>query len=317
MSETATAGFQRITSTEVAPAVWHPGWLPKSSPFPELSEAREEYDRLRAVRDAAVARRRDLEAQIEAERGQRSASLRDAYLDGEASPQAEEVDQELAQELETAKQHTQAALDALLAHINNTIVLVAEHRQQWLGEIDGMEQDVASEITATEARLRELRANVGTHGRLQHWIARTAEAASFPVQHFPYAEIAATSGDEAQDLEREMHKSYAGAQKLISNEEADALRARSDARGELEPTEPTAEVTATQLDDGELVDWIMGAGMFDGHPRPSAAQVLAAAEGDPALASRLVKAEQNANPEAPRADLIDALTQITNRKAQG
>jgi hypothetical protein len=312
MSEAATAGFQCITGTEVAPAVWHPGWLPKSSPFPELSEAREEYDRLRAARDAAGVRRRDLEVRIEADRGQRSTSLRDAYLGGEASPQADEADQALVQELETAKQHTQAALDALLAHINNTIALVAEHRQQWLEEIGSLETGVATEIAETEARLRELRANVGTHGRLQHWIARTAEAASFPVQHFPYAEIAATSGDEAQDLEREMHKSYAGSQKLVSNEEADALRARSDARGEMEPIEPTEVVTAVQLDDGELVEWLMGAGMFDGHPRPSAAQVLAAAEGDPVLASRLVKAEQNANPEAPRTDLIDALTKITN-----
>jgi hypothetical protein len=311
MSEAATVNFQPITGSEVGPAVWHPGWLPDAAPFPELADARTEYDRLSAAWRDAGARRSALEAQIEAEAEQRSGSLRDAYLRGE-EPQADEADATLAGELASAKQHSQAALDALMAQINNTILLVVEHQREWLEEIAASESGIEAEIAATEARLRELRASQGTRSNIEYWISRTAEAASFTIQHFPYAELPSTSGDADRDMLAAMHRSYAGDQKLISNAQADAMQARSDARGEAEPV-PAAQVG--EMGDEDLVDWLMSTGAFDKEPKPDSSAVIAAAEGDPVLAARLLEAERRANPEAPRADVLAALLEITHRKA--
>jgi hypothetical protein len=313
MSNAVATDFQPITGTEVGPAVWHPGWLPDVSPFPELCEARADYDRLRAAWQTASQRRTELEAQLGAAGDQRAAKLRDAYLRGDENPEAGEADQTLSTELADVKVHAQAALDALIAHINNSILLVVDHRQEWLDAITRMEGSVVDEIAATEARLVALRAQTGTHGRLSHWVERTANAASFPIEHFAYAEIGVTTGDEAQDEQREMHKSYAGDQKLIGDGQADALQGRNEARQQEVPTEGSVELSA--LDEDDLVDWLMGTGMFDGDPRPQEAEVLAAAQGDPEMASRLVSAEGRANPEVTRPGLLDALTKITERKA--
>ncbi len=69
------------------------------------------------------------------------------------------------------------------------------------------------------------------------------------------------------------------------------------------------------MDDGELVDFLMGCGMFDGNPKPAAALVIEAAEGDAEMAERLLRAERTAGGDAPRQDVLDALTEITNGKA--
>jgi hypothetical protein len=55
--------------------------------------------------------------------------------------------------------------------------------------------------------------------------------------------------------------------------------------------------------------------MFDGDPRPSAELVVKAAEGDPAMAERLLAAERLANASAPRQEVVDQLTEITKGKA--
>lgn len=320
MSDTATVNFQRITGTEVGPGVWHPGWIPDTGTFPELIEAHDEIIRLRAAWQAAGQRTREIEGRIEADKAQRATGLRDAYLRGDESPQAAQADEALSAELADAKEHSRAAIDALLAHINNSIALVIERGPEWLSAIAEMDRSVVDEIVETEAKVRELRAKTGTNSRLEHWIARTADAAQMPVQHFPYAEIAApptgNEHDDAAQLHASALKSYGGGlpgSTLVSDKQIADARARSDRRQEGEPTEDTVELST--LDDDDLVDWLMGTGMFDGDPRPPAALVLSVAEGDPAMAARLLKAEARANPEGERGDLTGALTKITKGKA--
>jgi hypothetical protein len=320
MSDVATVSFERITGMETAPAVWHAGWLPESSPFPELMEAHDENVRLHGAWQAAGQRSREIQARVEAGEALRASSLSEGYLRGDENPQADAIDEALSAELADAKEHSRAALTALLAHINNTIGCVIEHRPEWLAAIAEMNSGVAEEIAATEAKLRELRGKVGTHGRLEHWIARTADAGSLPMQHFPYAEVPAPlTGNDADDALR-LHefalKSYGGGlpgSTLVSDKEIARARARDQVRREQPPAEDTIDVH--RLGEDDLVDWLMSTGMFDGDPRPAAAVVLAAAGGDPEMAARLLKAERRANPEAARPDLINALSEITNGKA--
>jgi hypothetical protein len=328
MSDTVTEQeFARITGMETGPAVWLPGWLPDLDVFPELTEARAQYLRLRDVWSAAGQRQRDLEAQIEASKEQREASLRDAILAGDDGPQAEGDAGKLTAEVAEAKEHTHAASSAFLSHINSTIALVIEHRQEWLGAITAFNESVEDEIAAVVAQARELRNKFGNYWRLQHWIHRTAvDAAEMPAYHFPFAEIGLPlSGDPAEEAARLrgfMEASYAGGiapDKPGTEAQARELERRNDAARRQRPTVTDDEdqtVELSDLDDDELVDWLMGCGRFDGQPKPPAAQVVSAAEGEADMAARLIQAERVANAEAPRPDVLEPLSEITtSRKA--
>lgn len=323
MSDTVTEQeFVRITGTDTGPATWLPGWLPDLDVFPDLSHARAEYMRLRDVWTVAGVRRRSLEAQIEAATEQRKGALRDAILAGEDSPQVDDESEALAGELVEAKEHAQAATSAFLEHINHCIVLVVEHRREWTGAITEFQQGLDDEVQALVDRATEIRQQRGHYSRLEHWIQRTVEGASTPFSHFPYSEIATPpSGDpveeQARDLEL-MLKSYAGGiapDKPGTEEQGRRLEKQVLSAPSQEPV-PAGEVELNDLDDGELVDWLMGAGMFDGEPRPSAQLVVSAAEGDADMAARLIKAERAANAEAPRSEVLEPLNEITtNGKA--
>jgi hypothetical protein len=71
------------------------------------------------------------------------------------------------------------------------------------------------------------------------------------------------------------------------------------------------EVELTELDEDELVDWLMSTGQFDGEPKPTVAQVSEAMqEGGADFATRLHAAEVRASGEAPRQGVTDALTKV-------
>lgn len=311
MSDTVT--FARITGSELAPACFLPGWLPDIEGFPELIEARETYLRLHAAWQAAGVRRQDLQRRIEDDKARRDEALRDAYAAGEVNPTPEPEDQSLKGELAAVRQQAQAAVEAYVDHINNCIVLVLEHRQEWQGAITASQESVDSEVEALLRKARALRAQRGDYSRLEHWLQRVAEGAEMPAAHFPFSDIPLPpSGDpteeEARDLEFRL-RSYAGGiapdQPISEAQMRQAQRAPAEA----------GEVELNDLELDELVDWLMAAGMFDGHAKPSATLVAEAAENDPAIASRLLQAERLANPEATRPDLLEALTEISNGKA--
>jgi hypothetical protein len=125
-----------------------------------------------------------------------------------------------------------------------------------------------------------------------------------------------------------MHRAYAGGfapDTLISDEQGrklekgneDSLRQppqSGDTPRSVE-TNDSGEVELNTLDDDDLVDWLMGTGIFDGQDKPPAPLVVAAAEDDPEMAARLLKAERVANAETPRQEVLDALTNLTSGKA--
>ena len=212
-------------------------------------------------------------------------------------------------------------MTAFLDHINNCIALVIEHRQEWLGEITAFQESVDSKVQALIDEATALRRRRGDFSRLQHWIHRTAiDGAEMPAAHFPYSEIAPPpSGDPAEEEARDLAmrlRSYAGSpapQQPISEEQMRDVRQANVASQRQTPTDEVG-VELSHLDEDDLVDWLMGTGMFDSEARPPAAVVVDAAGDDPDLAARLLRAELRANPEATRPEVIDALTEISNRK---
>lgn len=325
MSDTVTGqDFVRVESSEVAPAVWQDGWLPDGDFFPELTEARETYVRLHAAWRDAGARRQELQRLIEADETQRRQALRDAYLAGEPDPQLAPPDEALKDELAAVTEQSRAASAAYVEHINRCIALVLAHRQEWLGEATAFEETVDSQIRALLTQVATLRAQRGSYGRLGHWINRVIEGASFPAAHFPYSDIPAPlTGDPVEEEARDLaarKRSYAGGvapDTLISDEQGRELE-RGNADSLSQPpaeADDGGEVELSQLDDEDLVDWLMGTGMFDGHAKPKAALVVKAAEGDPDMAERLLQAERTAGGDAPRQNVLEALTEITNGKA--
>lgn len=317
MSDTVTARpLVRIDGSDQAPACFSPGWIPNIDVFPELSDALRENQRLRAAWDAASVRRRELEEHAEADAKRRKTAMRDAYLSGAEDAQMEAEDETLKAELVAAKEHSQAAVSAFIEHINQTIALVAEHGQGWSDDIAAYNANINAEIAAVLDKTRELRERFGNFARLDHWIERTVSGASFPPDHFPYAEIQAPpSGNPEQEearLREFMERSYAGGMPgatLISDEQGKRLEEQVLSPGDT-PTEES--ITAAHLQDDDLVDWLMGCGMFDGKPRPSAEQVVMAAGDDPEIAQRLIDAERTANPETTRQAVIDQLTHIVS-----
>jgi hypothetical protein len=321
MSDALT--FVRVTGSESAPAVFNPGWIPDGHAFPELTEARATYLRLLAAYQAAGARARGVEQRILEDTARRDGALRDAFTAGEANPTPEPEDQSLKAELAAARQVAQAAVTAYLDHINNTIALVIEHRQEWQSAIMAFQQSVDSEVEALVSQARELRAKRGDYGRLQHWIDRTAlDGAEMPAAHFPYSDIAApATGDPVEEearLRQFMLDSYAGGiapDQPISEAQMRQVQEGNIAAHRQTPEAEDGEVELSDLDDEDLVDWLMGTGMFDGHTKPSAALVAEAAGDDPSMAKRLLQAEGRANIETPRPELLAALTEISNGKA--
>lgn len=322
MSDTVT--FTRITGSDMAPAVLQAGWLPDLDVFPELTEAREKAQQLRAAWDKAAARRRDVEARIEAYSEQRKAMMRDAYLHGESSPQVKDQSEKLAAELVEASEHAQAACEAFTEHLNYCIGLVIEHRDEWQAEIEAFDGSVDSELRALQVQVTELCARRGHYARLAHWIERTVRGGELPVEHFPYSEVTAPLPEDQKAYEARsaeiFERAYAGGlnpDRRATETEARAMETRTLAPPQ-QPVNHAERIVIDdydELDDEDLVDWLMGTGGFDGQPKPTVEQVISVAEGDARLAGRLLKAEQVADPEATRQDLRDRLGEISNGKA--
>jgi hypothetical protein len=320
MSETAT--FTPITGMEVGPAVWLPGWLPDIDAFPELVEARSEYKRLHEQWSAAGGRRQVLEARLEVATEAHKAALRDAYLQGADAPKPKHDVDKLTAELAEAREHGQAAGEAYLAHINSVIGLVIEHGHEWQEEITTFQENVDAEVQALLAQALTLRTTRSNFFRLSHWIERTVRGGELPMEHFPYSEIQAPPADEAEEAALAQvffERSYAGSprpERMLSDEEGRELeqqvlspqRQRPVADADVE----VVQVPLSDLDEDDLVDWLMSTGGFDGNTKPTPRQVINLAEGDVAIAQRLVKAERRAGGDAVRQEVIDKLTQITN-----
>jgi hypothetical protein len=89
------------------------------------------------------------------------------------------------------------------------------------------------------------------------------------------------------------------------------MLAQSQAMPQATPEGSEAEVDLTELDEDELVDWLMGTGQFDGESKPTVAQVTEAMqEGGTEFAERLHAAEVRASGDAPRQGVTAGLNAV-------
>jgi hypothetical protein len=79
-------------------------------------------------------------------------------------------------------------------------------------------------------------------------------------------------------------------------------------------TAETTEVALGDLDDEELVDWLMSTGEFDGQKKPNASEVVEAVGDDADLAERVIEAENKATGNQPRSSVVDALQKVADEE---
>jgi hypothetical protein len=201
-----------------------------------------------------------------------------------------------------------------MEHINRCIGLVVEKADEWLAAIKDYDAGVDERIAALIAEATAIRRTRGELGRLEHWIRRTGiDGAAYPAYHIEYAEIprppsADPAQRDAEELEA-MLASYAGGLAPVAPASEDDYAAqRKRVVGPAPDVVP--DVDLRELDEDELVEWMMGCGTFDGQARPDEAAVIAAAEGNATMARRLLAAERRANETAPRPRVIDELGRI-------
>jgi hypothetical protein len=329
MSDTLTEPrFVPVTGTNNAPAVFSPGWLPDLETFPELTQARAEWFRLHDAWQAAGEKRRLIEARLENDQERRELALRDTILAGQDA-KLEAEDGTLTADLAEAKAQAHAASSAFLAHINRTIALVIERRESWFASIDLYQQDIDEQVQALMEQAAKLRTQRGSFARLEHWVERTGGrvrpvtadrpgvnfcGADEPHAHFPYSDIAVPpSGNVAEEEAQataffmQSFAGFDGKNLPLTDEQGKALEQHIMSGPSQSPEQP---VELSELDEDDLVDWLMGTGRFDGKPKPGPSLVVAAAEGSPQMAQRLLKAESRASGENPRKAVVDQLNQI-------
>lgn len=329
MSDTLTEPrFVRVTGADNAPACFRPGWLPDLDAFPELMQARAEWFRLRDAWDAAGQRRRLIEEKMENDRERRELALRDALLAG-GEAQLESEDETLQAELADASAQAQAAAGAFVEHINRCIVLVIEKREAWFASIDLYQQEIDEQVRALMEQAAKLRTKRGDFARFEHWVERTGGrvrpptperpgvgfcGADEPHAHFGYADIPMPlSGNVAEEEARAADafmRAYAGGdgkQRPLDDAQGTALEQHVMSGPGQEAEQPVA---LSELDEDDLVDWLMGCGMFDGKPKPGPDLIVAVAEDNPHMVPRLLKAEARASGERPRSAVVDRLSKI-------
>jgi hypothetical protein len=329
MSDTLTEPrFVHVKGEGDSPAVFHPGWLPDIETFPELTQAREEWFRLRDAWQAAGEHRRVIEEKIQNDKERRELDLKHAYLAGdEAKLEAE--DETLKAELVEAQAQGQAAASAFVEHINRCIALVIERRESWFASIDLYQQEIDEEVRALMEQAARLRTKRGNFGRFELWVERTGGrvrpptadrpginfcGADEPHAHFQYAMVPMpASGDVAEEEARAAEafmRAYAGGdgkQRPLDDAQGAALEQHVMSGPTQEPEQP---VELSDLDEDDITDWLMGTGWADGKPKPGPDLVVAVAEENPEMVQRLLKAESRASGDKPRKEVVDQLNKI-------
>lgn len=154
------------------------------------------------------------------------------------------------------------------------------------------------------------------------WFYRPEEQVINGEQKVILVQHTAFAGDKVElylnsDLERaEKH----GA--VHSQEESQARIERSEVRlpepdnGEGNADDDGEEVELKDLEDQELVDWLMSTGEFDGNKKPTASEVVSGVGNDAELAARVVVAENTATGGNPRSSVVDPLNKVTEGSSQ-
>jgi hypothetical protein len=316
---------------DVPKAVLAPDWLPPDTRWPELNELRETHVRLRESASAAARRASALERQFEEEDRLKDAALKAGFAAG-AEPELPAItpDAERASLLKEARTVAKAATGASLDHIDKVLQVFGHRYAEFTGDLDAEEHGLSEQIREAEARVAELRSRQGTFERTRNWIDRIREVVEggLPVSMWvmrwadvPVSAVFASAQARAAFTDAATKTAHGDGTRLegVPNPARDRpgqpdtlLVPRGSAPpAPLPDDEQGEEVDLADLEHEDVVDWLMGAGMFDGEPKPTVSDVIEVVETDnPDLARRVLAADTEAYGGAPRKGVADALNKI-------
>ncbi len=316
---------------DVPKAVLASDWMPPDTRWPELNELRETHVRLREAASAAAQRAEGLAFQFKEEDRLKDEALKAGFAAG-AEPELPEItpDGERESLLKEARTVAKAATGASLDHIDKVLQVFGHRHGEFTGDLNAEEHGLAEEIRAAETRVAELRSRQGTFERTRNWIDRIRESVEggLPVsmwvmrwEDVPVSAAFVSSQARVAFTDAATKTAHGDGTKLegVPNPARDRpgqpdtlLVPRGSA-----PPAPLAdevegeEVDLATLEHEDIVDWLMGAGMFDGEPKPTVSDVIEVVETDsPDLARRVLAADTEAYGGTPRKGVADALNKI-------
>jgi hypothetical protein len=308
----ATGGPGKLNRNDVPPSVLAADWLPPDERWPELNELRDTHVRLRQQARSASMAVYALQQSFEAEDRAKDEALKAGFAAG-VEPDLPEIttDADRASQLKDAKAISKAASAASLDHIDKVLDVFGTRYPEFLGDLDAEDRELNLEISEARARLAELEARkANTNERTRQWIERirSAREDGLPVQMI-VMKWAETPVAHASDVVADTKAAHGdGTTRTAAPASAPARSSAVVVHSEGELGE---EVELADLEDEDIVDWLMGAGMFDGEPKPTVADVVGVVEPDnTALARRVLQAETTAQGGNPRQGVADALSKI-------
>jgi hypothetical protein len=312
----ATGGPGKLNRNDVPPSVLSADWLPPDERWPELNDLRDTHVRLRQQARSASTAVYTLQREFEAEDKAKDEALKAGFAAG-VEPDLPEItsDADRESQLKDAKAISKAASAASLDHIDKVLEVFGTRYPEFLGDLDAEDRELNLEIAEARARLAELEArNANTNERTRQWIERIRRSREdgLPVQML-VMRWDETPVAHASDTDADTKAAYGDGTIRTS---APASPSRPAASSSVVLEGDGEEVELADLEDEDIVDWLMGAGMFDGESKPTVADVVGVVEPDnPALARRVLAAETTAQGGKPRQGVADALNKIIGSEA--
>jgi hypothetical protein len=310
----------KLNRNDVPPAVLAFDWLPPDQRWPELNELRETHVRLRAASSAAAHAVSALERNFAAEDEAKDIALKAAFTAG-TDPELPEItpDADRESQLKEARTVARAASAASFDHIDKVLEVFGTRYGEFFADLNAEEHMLNEQIRQTRARLNELMARrSGTNQRTREWIDRIRQSVERGLPIFMMTQRWAETPVASLPETAEGRAAFTDAATRAATADG-TLRRFAPAPPISAPDRDLKEYDEYELADLEhedIVDWLMGAGTFDGEPKPTVADVIAAVEdNNPDLARRVLKADAEAYGGEPRRGVAAALNKIIDKES--
>jgi hypothetical protein len=323
-----------LNRNDVPAAVLAPDWMPPETRWPELNELRATHVRLRQSASEASRAVYALERRFEEEDESKAGALKAGFAAG-TEPDLPEITSDAERErlLKDARAVSRAATGASFDHIEKVMNTFGNRSAEFASDLDADDHALAEELRSMEAKLAALRAQIGGNERTRSWMKRVKDVVEgipasawlmrwadvpvarvmSPAEHQAFIESATT-----QAYADRMSNTVAVLNPLRDGDsQPDTIRvpANSPLAAQAPADDDGEEVELADLAHEDIVDWLLGTGMFDGEPKPTVADVIEVVEGDnPDLARRVLKADAEAYGGEPRKGVETALSKIINKE---
>ena len=306
----SAGGQGKLNRNDVPASVLAADWMPPDTRWPELNELRDTHVRLRDQARSASREVYVLERKFEDEDKATEEALKAGFAAGtEPDLPAITSDADRESQLKEARTLAKAASGASFDLIDKVLEVFGTRYPEFLADLDAEDRELNIEISEARARLAELESRKSnTNERTRQWIERIRSATEDGLPVFmTVMKWADTPVAGIVDTQAATRAAYGdGTTRKAATAPSPATVADHDGD----------EVELADLDHEDIVDWLMGTGMFDREAKPTVPDVIAVVEPDnPDLARRVLKAEAEAHGGTPRQGVADALNKIIGTEA--